>query len=261
MTRSRSSAKAAACPSAEKASAASAGSLSLFDGVETDPLAVFRTHPGPVAGVDEAGRGCLAGPVVAAAVILPGDLDPALLPGLTDSKKLTAAKREKLAPLIREHAAAWSLGVAWPREIDATDILRATLRCMATAVTSLKISPSLAAIDGNQTVPDLLCEQRTVIDGDSLVPAISAASILAKTFRDMLMVKFDRRYPGYDFAGHKGYGTKVHREAIAALGACPLHRMTFRGVLPEEGRQAALAAKPARRGGPTREECQCRLLI
>jgi ribonuclease HII len=186
---------------------------------------------GAVAGVDEAGRGCLAGPVVAAAVILPGHWD---LPGLTDSKKLSPEKRDELAPAIKAQAQAWALGLAWPPEIDRVNILRASLEAMRRAVLHLKVRPSLVLVDGNQNIP-LDLPQRTVVGGDLTVPAISAASILAKTFRDHLLTRLDRRYPGYGLAGHKGYGTAEHREAVRRLGPCPLHRMTFRGVKPEEG--------------------------
>ncbi len=194
---------------------------------------------GPVAGIDEAGRGCLAGPVVAAAVILPPDFDPAALPGLTDSKALSAAKREALAPRIREVALAWGLGLAWPREIDRINILQATLRSMERAVACLKTRPVFLLIDGDKTCAAPY-PQRTIVGGDALVPAISAASILAKTFRDKLLCALDRRYPGYGFPGHKGYGAATHLAALRANGASAMHRLTFRGVLPEEERLALL---------------------
>lgn len=184
---------------------------------------------GPAAGVDEAGRGCLAGPVVAAAVILPADH---CLPGLTDSKKLSAASRDRLAPAIKAQASAWALGVVWPGEIDRINILRAALQAMARAVCLLRLEPGLVLVDGNQPIP-LDIPQRTVVGGDLTVPAISAASILAKTFRDRLLARLDRRYPGYGLAGHKGYGTREHLEALGRLGPCPQHRLTFRGVRPE----------------------------
>lgn len=201
----------------------------------------------PVAGIDEAGRGCLAGPVVAAAVILPPGFDPAQLPGLGDSKALSAARREELAPRIRNVALAWSLGLAWPGEIDRVNILAATLRAMARAAALLKVRPALLLIDGNKTCPAPL-PQRAIVGGDALVPAISAASILAKTFRDRLLAALDRRHPGYGFAGHKGYGAATHFQALRKLGPCRQHRLTFRGVLPEEERLALLAGlrqKPA----------------
>jgi len=192
-----------------------------------------------VAGIDEAGRGCLAGPVVAAAVILPADFDPALLPGLTDSKALSAAKREALAPRIREVALAWGLGLAWPREIDRINILQATLRSMERAVACLKLRPVFLLIDGDKTCLAPF-PQRTVVGGDALVPSISAASILAKTFRDKLLTMLDRRYPGYGFPGHKGYGAATHLAALREKGASPMHRFTFRGVLPETERLTLL---------------------
>ncbi|NJB68604.1 ribonuclease HII [Desulfobaculum xiamenense] len=188
------------------------------------------SYPRPFAGVDEAGRGCLAGPVVAAAVILPERFD---LPGLADSKKLTEKRRSVLEPLVKSQALAWGIGVAWPGEIDSINILRASLTAMCRAVGVLRIPPVFLAVDGNQPVP-LDTPQQTVVGGDGKIPAISAASILAKTFRDRLMIKLDVRYPGYGFAVHKGYGTKVHLEAIRRLGPCRMHRMTFRGVLPGE---------------------------
>ena len=198
-----------------------------------EPMAQFTLGDlpaGPVAGVDEAGRGCLAGPVVAAACILPDSFD---LPGLTDSKALTAKKREILALAIRSQAVAWALGLSWPGEIDRINILQASLRSMERAVCRLRVAPALLLIDGNQpcraTIP-----QRTVIGGDALVPAISAASILAKTYRDHLLGVLDRLHPGYGLAIHKGYGTAVHMEALRRLGPSPAHRLTFRGVRPED---------------------------
>lgn len=188
------------------------------------------------AGVDEAGRGCLAGPVVAGAVILP---DSFHLPGLNDSKKLTAVRRAALEPAIKTQAVAWGLGVIWPAEIDRINILQATFRAMAQAVAVMKIRPVSLLIDGNKTIPVHLLvspalPQRAIVDGDALEPAISAASILAKTFRDRLLTVLDRRYPGYALAVHKGYGTAAHLAALRSLGPCPQHRLTFRGVLPEK---------------------------
>ncbi|QAZ69438.1 ribonuclease HII [Solidesulfovibrio carbinolicus] len=191
-----------------------------------------------VAGVDEAGRGCLAGPVAAGAVILPEVYD---LPGLTDSKKLTPAKREALAPAIKAQALAWAVAFVWPGEIDRINILQATYAAMAKALAHLRLLPGLACIDGNKTIPQarlgLLAgtlRQECVIGGDASVPAISAASILAKTARDRLLDLYDRRHPGYGFAAHKGYGVAVHLDALRRLGPCPIHRLTFRGVLPDK---------------------------
>ena len=198
------------------------------------------------AGVDEAGRGCLAGPVVAAAALFaPGFPFHDALPGLDDSKKLTAKVRERLVPHIKEHAVAWSIGLSWPEEIDRVNILNATFRAMSRAVFGLKKSaplPSLAIygthairLDAWQAVTTApIPEQCAVIDGDALIPQIAAASVLAKTFRDKLMAKLDMRYPGYGFAIHKGYGTQEHRAAVAKHGPCGMHRKTFRGVRPEE---------------------------
>jgi ribonuclease HII len=215
---------------------------SLADsGLDTPGLAslLAAQTAGPIAGIDEAGRGCLAGPVVAAACILPESFD---LPGLTDSKALSAARREALASAIRSQAIAWSLGLAWPPEIDRINILQATLRAMERAVGCLRLRPTLLVIDGNQTCLATI-PQRTVIGGDLLVPAISAASILAKTFRDRLMAKLDRRHPGYDLSAHKGYGTAMHLEALRRLGPSPIHRLTFRGVRAEASEAAPKAER------------------
>jgi ribonuclease HII len=190
-----------------------------------------------LAGVDEAGRGCLAGPVVAGAVILAPGQD---LPGLDDSKKLSPRHRQELEGLIKAGALAWGLGVAWAAEIDRINILQATLRAMARAVICLSRKPDLLVVDGNTIIPSHLLPtpvpmQDAVVRGDSLVPAVSAASILAKVFRDRLMESLDRRYPGYGLAEHKGYGTPVHQKALADLGPSPQHRKTFKGVLAERG--------------------------
>ncbi|WP_432738423.1 ribonuclease HII [Maridesulfovibrio sp. FT414] len=189
------------------------------------------------AGIDEAGRGCLAGPVVAGAVILPENYD---LPGLTDSKKLDETSRDRLAVEIRRQAVCWALGVSRAQVVDRINILQATFRAMGNSVRQLRVKPQLLLIDGNKTIPaDYLggtggFRQEWVVKGDLKIPAISAASILAKTFRDSLMVRLEKRYPGYGFAEHKGYGTKVHLEALKELGPCFVHRRTFRGVLPEK---------------------------
>ncbi|MFW5730143.1 MAG: ribonuclease HII [Desulfonatronovibrionaceae bacterium] len=196
--------------------------------IKTHPVCHENYPPGPVAGIDEAGRGCLAGPVAAAAVILP---EPFPVPGLTDSKKLSPGQREHLAKSIKKHAAAWSIGLSWPSEIDRLNILQASLAAMVRAVKTLKSAPVHLLIDGNQKIP-LSISQQTVIRGDVSEPCISAASILAKTFRDRLMAALDRRYPGYNLAGHKGYGTREHLLALRQLGPCPMHRMTFKGVRP-----------------------------
>lgn len=199
-------------------------------------LDLRHADSGLVAGVDEAGRGCLAGPVVAGAVILPAAFD---LPGLTDSKKLTAQKRGLLEASIKHQAVAWGLGVVWAAEIDRINILQATFKAMAKAVAALRAVPGHLEIDGDKIIPSRLLlfpnpSQRAIIEGDALIPSISAASILAKTFRDRLLESLERRYPGYGLAIHKGYGTAAHRDALVRLGPCRLHRLTFRGVLPEK---------------------------
>lgn len=179
-----------------------------------------------IAGVDEVGRGPLAGPVVAAAVMLPSR---PLLRGLTDSKALTAAERERLDKKIRARALAYAIAEASPAEIDQLNILQASLLAMRRAVHALQRRPSAAWVDGNQP-PPLGVPLRTIIGGDGHVPAISAASIIAKVERDRQMVLFDAQYPGYGFAQHKGYGTAVHRAAIAAQGVTPIHRRSFAPV-------------------------------
>lgn len=179
-----------------------------------------------VAGVDEVGRGPLAGPVVAAAVIL----DPARpIEGLADSKKLSEARREALAPIIRERALAWALGRAEVEEIDAINILQASLLAMRRAVLALPVAPEFALIDGNRC-PDLPCLAEAVVKGDSRVAAISAASIIAKVARDREMVELDGLYPGYGLAGHKGYPSPAHLAALERLGVTAIHRHSFAPV-------------------------------
>ena len=175
-----------------------------------------------VAGVDEVGRGPLAGDVVAAAVIL-GDSPPA---GLTDSKALSPRQRERLAETIRSEAVSWSLGRATVAEIDELNILQASLLAMRRAVEALSVQPSLVLVDGNH-LPRWSYEARAVIKGDLSEPAISAASIVAKVTRDSEMVILDDLYPGYGFAAHKGYPTKAHLAALASLGVSPVHRQSF----------------------------------
>ncbi|MEZ5997509.1 MAG: ribonuclease HII [Hyphomonas sp.] len=180
-----------------------------------------------VCGVDEAGRGPWAGPVTAAAVIL----DPARpIDGLTDSKKLSEAKREALAPLIRERALAWCVAHASVAEIDRLNIREATFLAMRRAVAGLQRAPALALIDGNAVPGRLPCAARAIVKGDLTEPAISAASILAKTVRDALMLELDAAHPGYGLGRHKGYGTAAHAEALARLGPAPCHRMSFAPV-------------------------------
>ncbi len=177
-----------------------------------------------VAGVDEAGRGPLAGPVVAAAVILPPD---AWLPGLDDSKRLTPARREALAPLIREQAVAWSVAVVGVEEIDRHNIACAAFLAMERAVAGLTPAPDHLLVDGFP-IPALALPQQAIVGGDGLSNAIAAASVLAKVHRDRLMEEYDALYPGYGFAVHKGYPTPAHREALRRLGPSPIHRRSFR---------------------------------
>jgi ribonuclease HII len=177
-------------------------------------------------GVDEAGRGPLAGPVYAAAVIL----DPQRpISGLRDSKKLSTRQLEQLAPQIKEAALAWAISYASAQEIDQLNILQATLLAMKRAVEALSVTPSLAMVDGNRA-PRLACEVRTIVRGDSLEPAISAASILAKTARDAQLQRLHLQFPLYGFDLHKGYPTLVHRQALIKHGPCPEHRRSFAPV-------------------------------
>jgi ribonuclease HII len=184
-----------------------------------------------VAGIDEAGRGPLAGPVVAAAVIL----DPRRrIDGLADSKRLAPEVREALAPRIRARALAWAVAWADCEEIDALNILQATLLAMRRALLALPVAPTHVQVDGNCTpcLADLRlgCTAEAIIGGDRTVAAISAASILAKTWRDALMRRLDECYPGFDFAAHKGYGTEAHLRALRTLAPSPLHRRSFAPV-------------------------------
>jgi len=191
---------------------------------------LFQTG-GLVAGVDEAGRGPLAGPVAAAAVILNPDRPVA---GLADSKKLSAGRREELAREVRASALAWAVAWADPAEIDALNILWATMLAMRRAILGLSLTPAVVQVDGNR-LPDLRFGDRrlageAIVGGDDRVAAISAASILAKTVRDRMMIELDRLYPCYEFARHKGYGTAVHRARLEEFGPCREHRLTFAPV-------------------------------
>ena len=176
-----------------------------------------------ICGVDEAGRGPLAGPVCAAAVILPANAE---IPGLNDSKKLSDKKRRELYPIIKEQAIAYGIAFADQKEIDEINILQATYLAMVRAIGQLSVKPELALIDGNRA-KDFGLPVETVVHGDSLSASIAAASVLAKVTRDDYMLKMAEEYPGYDFDIHKGYGTKAHYQALAKLGPCPIHRMTF----------------------------------
>ena len=191
---------------------------SLF--VSIDPAAQY------CAGVDEAGRGPLAGDVYAAAVIL----DPTQpIEGLADSKVLTEKRREALAPLIQQRALAWCVARASVQEIDQLNILQASLLAMQRAVQGLNIAPELAWVDGNRA-PRLACRVQTVVKGDALVPAISAASILAKTARDAELLRLHAQHPEYGFNLHKGYGTALHMARLKEFGPCPAHRRSFAPV-------------------------------
>ena len=181
-----------------------------------------------VAGIDEVGRGCIAGPVVAVACIL----DPAkpLPEGLNDSKQVIPEQREEIAAQLRENCVAYAVGSVEATEIDRINILEATKVAMRNAISALSPSADYLLIDALQ-LKGISVPQRSIIKGDSVSASIAAASILAKTYRDELMRSFDTTYPEYGFSGHVGYGTKAHRDAIRAHGPCPLHRLTFRGVV------------------------------
>jgi len=195
--------------------------------VFADPETYWRGQGvGLIAGVDEAGRGPLAGPVVAAAVIMPPDLH---LPDLRDSKRLPPETRETLDVEIRARAPAYAVIEVGAREIERLGILAASLKAMALAVKALQILPEMVLVDGHQPLP-LAYPQQPVIQGDDLCPAISAASILAKVHRDRRMTDYHRVYPQYNFARHKGYATPEHLEALRCWGPCALHRRTFRRV-------------------------------
>lgn len=181
-----------------------------------------------IAGVDEVGRGCLAGPVVAAACIL--DTSKPVPDGLNDSKKLTEKQRDEIAAQLRETAIAYAIGVVEAEEIDRINILEATKLAMVKAIESLSPAADHILIDALQ-LKHLRIPQKAIIKGDSISYSIAAASVLAKTYRDSLMVEFDAVYPQYGFAGHKGYGAAIHRKALKEHGPCPLHRKTFRGVI------------------------------
>lgn len=204
--------------------------------------AAFRTHAGFVlAGTDEAGRGPLAGPVVAAAVILPPDYCPA---GLDDSKKLTEKKRDRLFDEIRANAVSYGIASASPQEIDEINILEASLLAMRRAVAALTSVPELLLVDGNVD-RDFPVAARAIVGGDAKSPSIAAASILAKVTRDRLCAEMEAAYPQYGFAKHKGYPTPAHKLAVYEYGPCPLHRRSFLGFLERDADKlaAALAKK------------------
>lgn len=184
-----------------------------------------------VCGVDEAGRGPLAGPVCAAAVILPLDCE---IEGLNDSKKLSEKKRDALYDIIKEKAVAYSIAMVDEKTIDEINILQATFKAMREAINGLPVKPDLALIDGNQK-PQSGIEERTVVKGDAKSMSIAAASVLAKVTRDRFMLELDEKYPEYQFKKHKGYGTKLHYEALEKYGVSPVHRVTFLKKLFDKG--------------------------
>ena len=209
-----------------------------------EPVSLDQTLSGQVAGVDEAGRGPLAGPVCAAAVIL----DPALIPpGIADSKLLAEARREQLAVEIKASAIAWAVSFVDVAEIDRINILQASLLAMRRALEALAVMPTLALIDGNRCPDRLRCPSKAVVRGDRTEVSIGAASILAKVTRDQEMRRLDRCHPGYGFAQHKGYGTKAHLEALDRLGPCVVHRRSFAPVRIrlERGRSCEDPVSPA----------------
>lgn len=179
-----------------------------------------------IAGIDEVGRGCIAGPVIAAAVILDPDKP---ITGLTDSKKLSEKRREALAEQIKVNALAWAVGRAEASEIDRINILQATMLAMQRAFSQLSVQPDYIKVDGNR-LPPIACAGEAVVQGDALIAEISAASILAKVSRDQEMQVLERLYPGYGFALHKGYPTQFHNEALQRLGVTPQHRTSFAPV-------------------------------
>jgi len=193
-----------------------------------------------IAGVDEAGRGSLAGPVVAACVILPPHHP---ITGIRDSKLLSEPMREQLFDAIRRTAIGWAVGIATPREIERLNILHASLLAMRRAVEQLPILPEMLLVDGRHPIPNCCLPQQTLIDGDELDERIAAASIVAKVVRDRLMREYDRLYPDYGFAQHKGYATPLHLRQLQRLGPSPIHRRTFEPItrmhtLPLEANQA-----------------------
>ena len=185
--------------------------------------AYFAKAIWPVAGIDEAGRGPLAGPVVACAIILPHGV---IIEGVNDSKKISIKRREKLAEIIKKLSICYAFGIIEPHEIDKINILQATLKAMSSAIDNLEIIPEIALVDGNAR-PQLSCKITCVVGGDSASHLIAAASILAKVERDRIMLELHKQYPHYGFDTHKGYGTIKHREAMKEHGLCPQHRESF----------------------------------
>ncbi|PON18972.1 ribonuclease HII [Candidatus Entotheonella serta] len=186
-----------------------------------------------VAGIDEAGRGPLAGPVVAAAVVLP---DESRIDGLQDSKRLTAKQRDRVYEAILQHALDYGVGMVSSTEIDQLNILQAAREAMRRALSELQLQPDLALIDGNQKIDSGIAEC-TIVRGDARCASVAAASVVAKVTRDRLMTAYAARFPGYGFEQHKGYPTRAHYECLRALGPCAIHRLSFRGVAtPRESR-------------------------
>jgi len=182
-----------------------------------------------IAGIDEVGRGCLAGPVVAAAVVLPEKVDSFLAANIRDSKKLNGKQREELHSVISTEAVSIGIGIIHAEVIDEINILNATKKAMMMAVTGLKITPDYLLLDGSITLRTKLL-QKAIIKGDGKCISIACASVIAKVERDRMMADYDRLYPGYGFIGHKGYGTGFHMECLNRLGPCPIHRRTFAPV-------------------------------
>ena len=187
-----------------------------------------------ICGVDEAGRGPLAGPVCAAAVILP---EGAVIAGLDDSKKLTEKKREKLYDIIKQTAVAYSVAYGTLEEIETVNILEATYLAMNRAIEGLTVKPDFSLIDGNRVPRGIKIPCETIVKGDSKSMSVAAASVLAKVTRDRLMLEYDKKYPEYNFKKHKGYGTKEHRQAIVEKGPCPIHRESFLGKILSGGKK------------------------
>ncbi|MBF8265396.1 MAG: Ribonuclease H [Dehalococcoidia bacterium] len=179
-----------------------------------------------IAGLDEVGRGALAGPVGAGAVILPTNIDISLLDGVRDSKELTPAQRESLSPRIKKVALAFGIGMVSSEMVDEIGIVEATRRAMAQAIKKLGVSPEFLLVDALK-LPKILLPQKAIIDGDKLSLSIACASIIAKVARDHLMINVEKKYPGYGFARHKGYGTPEHLDCLERFGPCPIHRRTF----------------------------------
>lgn len=190
---------------------------------------LYREGAARIAGVDEVGRGCLAGPVVAASVILPPKCQ---IDGINDSKKLSAKERDRLFDIIIDNAVGYGIGVISSQEIDKINILQASLKAMKIAVDSLAVKPDYLLVDGNQALKDCKLPQKVIVKGDMRSISVGAASIIAKVTRDRMMAELENKYPGFKFSVHKGYGTRLHLSELAEHGPTPIHRMTFAGVGP-----------------------------